>query len=265
MDGGFARRSRKGWLSFASELSYEPLHGHAYDRGLGWNRLEFEVFSPQQGGLADLYCGRSRFGCLAREEHMVTRFARLALVASTLGLLPGIALSGEPFVPSWIKNDPAAKTVVMEIVADWNQVARYAKENIRTDIIDFNGYWGGNLTIMVPTGWSVRIEFINGSQSFRHSLMVTGVYAQSEMPMKLEAKDAIWSAYTDPPEGIYTNERRQLDFVAQQSGSYFLACARQTHLMDGYWIGFEVRDDLEQAVAVVHDDKFPQEQPSGRP
>lgn len=36
---------------------------------------------------------------------------------------------------------------------------------------------GCNLTIMVPMGWSVRIEFINESQSFRHSLMVTMVYA----------------------------------------------------------------------------------------
>jgi len=196
---------------------------------------------------------------------MVARVVRLAPVVLTFGLLTRVAEAGEPFVPSWIRNDPAAKTVAMEIVADWNQVARYAKDSIRTDIIDFNGYWGGNLTIMVPTGWSVTIDFINGSQSFRHSLMVTRVYAPSEMPVKLEAKDAIWGAYTDPPEGIYTNERRQLSFMAQQSGSYFLACARQTHLMDGHWIGFEVTDDLRQAVAVVHEDKFPREQPPGRP
>ncbi|ANY84870.1 hypothetical protein BB934_42285 (plasmid) [Microvirga ossetica] len=196
---------------------------------------------------------------------MLARFVRLSLVALTLSLFLGVARAGEPFVPSWIKNDPAAKTVAMEIVADWNQVARYAKDDIRTDIIDFNGYWGGNLTIVVPTGWSVTIEFINGSQSFRHSLMVTRVYAKSEMPVKLEAKDAIWGAYTDPPEGIYTNERRQLSFAAQQAGNYFLACARQTHLMDGHWIGFEVRDGLEQATAIVHEDKFPLEQPAGRP
>jgi hypothetical protein len=201
----------------------------------------------------------------ARKNSMLMRFARLAFVAFTFGLSPESAQAGEPFVPSWIKNDSAAKTVKMEIVADWNQVARYARDNIRTDIIDFNGYWGGNLTIMVPTGWSVNIEFINGSQSFRHSLMVTRVYTQSEMPRRLEAKDAIWGAYTDPPEGIYTNERRQLDFVAQQPGSYFLACARQTHLMDGHWIGFEVNDGLQQAMAIVHEDKFPLEQPPGRP
>ncbi|TXR49434.1 sulfocyanin-like copper-binding protein [Phyllobacterium endophyticum] len=192
-----------------------------------------------------------------------THIAFLAFVV--LGLLPGIAQAAEPFVPSWIKNVPAAKTVAIEIVADWNQVERYRRDNIRTDIIDFNGYWGGNLTIIVPAAWSVEITFINGSLSFPHSLMVTRVYAQSEMPVKLMAKDAIWGAHTDPPEGIKYNERRQLNFVALQAGKYFLACARQTHLMDGHWIGFEVRNNLDQAVAVVHDDKFPQDQPPGRP
>ena len=192
--------------------------------------------------------------------------AHIAFLAFVvLGLLPRIALAVEPFVPSWIKNVPAAKTVAIEIVADWNQVERYRRDNIRTDIIDFNGYWGGNLTIIVPADWSVEITFINGSLSFPHSLMVTRVYAQSEMPVKLSAKDAIWGAYTDPPEGIKYNERRQLNFVALQAGKYFLACARQTHLMDGHWIGFEVTDNFDHAVAVVHDDKFPQDQPPGRP
>ena len=123
----------------------------------------------------------------------MVRFTRLVLLALALGILPGIVLAGEPFVPSWIKNDPTLKTVTIEIVADWNQVERYRRDNVRTDIVDFNGYWGGNLTIVVPTEWSVQIEFINGSSSFRHSLMVTRVYAQSEMPVKLTAEDAIWS------------------------------------------------------------------------
>ncbi|TIW73210.1 MAG: hypothetical protein E5V58_11795, partial [Mesorhizobium sp.] len=99
----------------------------------------------------------------------MARFAHLALVFA-LGLSPGIALAGEPFVPSWIKNDPAAKKVAIEIVADWNQIERYRRDNIRTDIIDFNGYWGGNLTIIVPEQWSVQIDFINGSSNFWHGL-----------------------------------------------------------------------------------------------
>nr|WP_245319564.1 hypothetical protein [Mesorhizobium temperatum] len=47
----------------------------------------------------------------------------------------------------------------------------------------------------MPAEWSVEIEFINGSSSFRHSLMVTRVYAQSEMPVKLTAEDAIWGVH----------------------------------------------------------------------
>jgi hypothetical protein len=96
----------------------------------------------------------------------MARFAQLALLVFTLGL-PGIGLAGEPFVPSRIKSDPAARTVAIEIVADWNQVERYRRDNIPTDIIDFNGYWGGNLTIIVPTEWSVKIEFINACGKLR--------------------------------------------------------------------------------------------------
>ena len=45
--------------------------------------------------------------------------AHIAFLAFVvLGLLPRIALATEPFVPSWIKNVPAAKTVAIEIVAD---------------------------------------------------------------------------------------------------------------------------------------------------
>jgi hypothetical protein len=105
---------------------------------------------------------------------------------------------------------------------------------VRTDIIDFNGYWGGNLTIIVPTGWHVNIAFINRSGSFRHSLMVTRPYAPSEMPEKLRAEDGVWGAHTEPLEGIYPQEAAHMSFVAQQAGSYYLACARQTHLMDGH-------------------------------
>ncbi|WP_046867593.1 sulfocyanin-like copper-binding protein [Microvirga massiliensis] len=194
---------------------------------------------------------------------MLARFAQLAPVALTLSLFPGAAQAGEPFVPSWIKNDPAAKSAAVEIIADWNVVARYAKENVRTDIMDFNGYWGGNLTLAVPTGWSVRIEFINHSSMIKHSLMVTRTYTQLEMPIKLREEDAIWGAYVDPG-GIWPQHDAQLNFVAKQSGSYFLACPRENHLRDGQWIGFEVRDGLEQAMAIVHEDKFPPEDPPGR-
>ena len=195
---------------------------------------------------------------------MLARFARLALIALTLGLLPEGVQAGQPFVPSWVKNDPAAKTVAMEIVADWSQVARYTKEKVRTDIMDLNGYWDGNLTLIVPTGWEVKIEFMNHAGVVRHSLMVTPPYSPSEMPKKLTAQDAVWGAYIDPPEGIFPQETAQLSFVARDPGNYFLACARQGHLIDGQWIALEVKDGIDHTMAVIHEDKFSSEDPPGR-
>jgi hypothetical protein len=194
---------------------------------------------------------------------MLARFARYAVAALTLGSFSGIAQAGQPFIPSWIKNNSASKTVEIEIVADWNQVARYAK-GVRLDVIDFNGFWNGNVTLIVPTAWSVRIGFINGSANFRHSLMPTRPYVQSEMPMKLREQDALWGAYTVPPEGVSPTETAQVSFVAQQSGSYFLACARNGHLMSGHWIGLDVKDGLDQAVAVIHEDQFAPDDLPGR-
>jgi len=116
----------------------------------------------------------------------------------------------------------------------------------------------------VPTGWSVGITFINHSGAVRHGLMVTRPYAESETPVRLREEDAIWGAYVRPLESIFPQESAQLDFVARQPGDYFLACSRQNHLMMGHWIGLEVRDGLEQAMVVVHEDRFPAEDPPGR-
>lgn len=94
--------------------------------------------------------------------------------------------------------------------------------------------------------------------------MLTRPYAQSEMPMSFREQDARWGVYTVPPEGISPNETAQLNFVAKQSGSYFLVCARQGHLMAGQWIGLDVKDDQEHAVVVVHEGKFASDDLPGR-
>ena len=60
---------------------------------------------------------------------MTARLLALVFVFA-LGLPLTAIRAGEPFVPSWIKNDPASKTVEMEIIADWGLVARYAKGNV---------------------------------------------------------------------------------------------------------------------------------------
>src|SRR5215212_7138375 len=132
---------------------------------------------------------------------MLARFAALLSVALALGLTVHAARAGDPFVPSWIKNDPTAKGVTIDLAADWNEHLRFAEVPSRTEISDFNGYWQEGMTIIVPTGWSVRVELSNRANSAPHSLMLTKPYPQSEIPLKPTEQDAVWGAYTTPLEG----------------------------------------------------------------
>jgi hypothetical protein len=134
----------------------------------------------------------------------------------------------------------------------------------RTEISDYNGYWGEGLNIVVPTGWSVVIKLGNVSQFTRHSLMLVKTYSQADMPLKLSEEDAVWGVHTTPLEGIKPGETAELRFVAKSAGSYFLACARPVHFIEGHWIGFEVRDRLKQAEAIIHEDKIPPQEHPGR-
>jgi hypothetical protein len=94
---------------------------------------------------------------------------------------------------------------------------------------------------------------------------VTKPYAKSEMPDMLTEQDAVWGTYTTPLDGIEPKESVQLSFVAQEPGSYYLACARGKHFKLGQqWIGLEIRNRLEQAGAIIHEDKIPAHEHPGR-
>src|SRR3712207_3364114 len=174
---------------------------------------------------------------------MLAKLSVLLSVMGALSVLPPSARAGDPFVPSWIQNDASAKRVTIDLTADWNEHLRLAEVPSRTETSDFNGYWGGGMTVVVPTGWSVSISLSNHAKSIRHSLMVTKAYEPSERPLRLTEQDAVWGAYTSPLEGIRPGETAQLNFIAREPGSYILACARNVHFIEGHWIGFEVRSE----------------------
>jgi hypothetical protein len=110
------------------------------------------------------------------------------------------------------------------------------------------------MTLVVPTGWSVTVKLNNRAESHRHSLMLTKSYPQSDIPLRLTEQDAVWGAYTTPLEGIKPGETVQVSFMAQEPGRYTLACARNVHFIEGHWIGLDVKDDLDQAMAVISKD-----------
>ena len=47
------------------------------------------------------------------------------------------------------------------------------------------------MAIIVPTGWSVKVDFSNGPIRLQHGLMLTKPYSKSEMPEMLTEQDAV--------------------------------------------------------------------------
>jgi hypothetical protein len=148
----------------------------------------------------------------------------------------------------------APNSVRIELAADWKEHLRLDEVPSRTLTSDFSGYCGGGMTLVVPTGWSVTVGLNNRSKLHRHSLMLTKPYPQSEIPMRLTEQDAAWGAHTTPLEGIGPGETVHLSFVAQEPGSYVLACARYVHFIEGHWIGLEIKVGVDQATAVISRD-----------
>ena len=186
---------------------------------------------------------------------MLAKLSALISIACALAFLLPIhaAQAGDPFVPSWIKNDPGAKTVTIELAADWNEHLRIAEVPSRTDVSDFNGYYGEGMTLVVPIGWSVTVELSNRS-SFRHSLMLTKRYPPSEIPLRLTEQDAVWGAYTTPLDGIRPGEMVHLSFVCSGAGQ-LRPCLRQERAFHrGTLDRLGNKDGLDQAVAVISRD-----------
>ena len=170
------------------------------------------------------------------------RLLASALAAVLCALGP--AAAGEPFAPSWIESDAVNRRVRIDLVAGWNgnNIHRW----------NFNGYYKGNLTVMVPAEWTVTIDFHNVEEGFEHSLVLARPYPQLEMPLRLTAADAIDGVHTlDPLKGIASGKSESIGFVAKP-GAYFLASGALVQMVQGLYIRLDVAHGLDRAAAVFN-------------
>jgi hypothetical protein len=177
---------------------------------------------------------------------MARLFRTLAL--GLLLLAPLGTRAGEPFVPSWITNDPANRAVTIDLVAGWNGNNRFDNDN---------GYYQSGLTLLVPTGWTVTIDFRNQDATGPHSVLVTKPYTEAEMELQLTEQDAVVAgAYSkSPTKGQKVGANDRISFTAGKAGLYYLSCGVPAHLMQDMYLGLEVRDGLDRAMTVVHEDE----------
>lgn len=161
--------------------------------------------------------------------------ARQVLVITTLLLVAGgVGSAPQPLpaasAPSWMTADTARKHVALVVTA---------AQGGANGTLNFNGYANGQMTVTVPAGWSVHIDFDNsGAGALPHSLEV--IRAGRSMPAQ-GITPAIPQAETNNLiAGTPPQQRDSLDFVAAPVGSYLWFCGVPAHGIEGMWDRFNV-------------------------
>jgi len=131
--------------------------------------------------------------------------------------------------PTWLSFDPAAKTVRFQLIAGLTGL---------NGALNFNGFRDGDLTLVLPVGWTTEIAFRNHDGMLSHS--AEEISPQTPLPVQ-PVRSAISRAFTLnlaaglPPEG--TDDMR---FVAQPVGEYLIFCGVPGHGASGMWIRLRV-------------------------
>src|SRR4051794_35018224 len=115
--------------------------------------------------------------------------------------------------PSWVTWNAGTRTATVTVIAAYNQVGGG---------FNFDGYNNGGLTITVPHGARVTVNFTNKA-SFPHSVVITP-YAKRALPAGFPT--AFPGASTpNPTQGVAGNTKPQtFSFTAAKDGAYALVC-----------------------------------------
>lgn len=154
----------------------------------------------------------------------------------------GEEMSAELQMVDWYQYDEAANTVTLDIVAGQTDRVQYW---------NYNGYVNGEVTVVVPVGAEVTINFSNeDGNGMAHSIGVSSITGSPPAAPAAEAvfEGAISSNPTDLVNATGVGETETLTFTADQAGEYSLLCYVPGHAIGGMWIGFEVSDAGEAGV-----------------
>jgi hypothetical protein len=155
-------------------------------------------------------------------------FGALVLVAVVLSVVPFASVADDRLVPSWMKVEKAAHLVRLNIVSGWNA---------NNGGLNYNGYYSGDMTVVVPPAWTVEIDFKNNDAMLPHSLIVTKPYGVDEFPDQAGAgQAALPRAYTDNPEqGIPSPKTDTVRFATKDPGDFDFFCGAPGHGHGGMW------------------------------
>ena len=170
----------------------------------------------------------------------------LRTIVATLSLiaLGGAASADEQVVPTWMVIDAGARRVEMDVVAGFNP---------NNGSWNFNGYYDGNMTVIVPEGWRVEIAFTNRDGDAPHSLVVMADPGQGNLPLQAGREQTAFSrAYSKSPEqGISAGDGDTISFKTNKTGDFLWFCGVPGHGQSGMWIRFAVRAEADAPYVTI--------------
>ena len=129
-------------------------------------------------------------------------------------------------------SDAASKTVTANLVGGQGTAANG---------FNFNGYANGDMQVQVPTGWTVKVSFVDQSSTPHSALIVPWEERQAGgFPPGFHG-----SAAADFRSGIEKGDDPQtFSFTVDKAGQYAIVCGVPGHDSAGMWDEFDVVDNL---------------------
>ena len=160
------------------------------------------------------------------------------------------ATAKERFVPTWMNFDTGAQKVTMDVVAGFNP---------NNSNWNFNGYYDGDMSVVVPEGWQVEITFTHLDGAVPHSLVVMADPGEDKLPLQAGREHAAFPrAYSKSPEqGISARDQDTISFKADQTGEFLWFCGVPGHGQSGMWMGFAVTGDAKTPHITITADAEP--------
>ena len=142
---------------------------------------------------------------------------------------PPVIATGPVRVNEFLTYDARSRTVSLQLIAGYNGL---------NGSLNYNGSTNGNHGIRVPVGWRIHVTVSNRDSDLQHSaIVVTEV-----LPPPIEPAHPAFAGAALPQlgEGLHEDETGTLDFVADRTGRYMIACGVPGHAQAGMWLQLAV-------------------------
>ncbi|HZN93951.1 MAG TPA: sulfocyanin-like copper-binding protein [Myxococcales bacterium] len=177
-----------------------------------------------------------------------------ALAAAATVAAAALAAADTAIQPDWMTQDAEQKVVTLKIIGSMDHA---------NGTMNFNGYGNGEMTVTVPFGWLVKVDFSNGGfGALPHSLAIIDPRKRP----KLQGGDPAFPAATTIKlvQGLVPGETDNFEFTADKAGRFLFWCGVPSHGQNGMWTNLVISKSAKAAqVTVKGKDKRPPA-PGGR-